>query len=197
MAKGQGNMDAKQLFVGALQQATNAVKYVSEPNFLSSTPCTDWDCRTLVNHMLYELAWMPDLLEGKTVAEVGNKYDGDLLGKDHHQAWHLAAHKAASAVQKVDLHKTVHLSFADVDAEYYINQVAGDLLLHAWDADQSLNCSLVFTKDMAQTLYDIIEPQQDDFTSSGLFGTPVKVPKTARIQTKLLALVGRREPTIA
>ncbi|HSX52753.1 MAG TPA: TIGR03086 family protein, partial [Patescibacteria group bacterium] len=150
----------------------------------------------LVNHMLYELSWIPDLLEGKTVAEVGNKYDGDLLGKDHHQAWHLAAHKAATAVQKVDLDKTVHLSFADVDAKYYVNQVAGDLLLHAWDADQSLQCSLVFANNMAQTLYDIIEPQHKGFAASGLFASPQKVPKTARIQAKLLALVGRREPAV-
>ncbi len=189
-------MDAKELFTRSLQQATNAVKCVKARHFSNSTPCTDWDCRTLINHILYELSWIPDILAGKTVAEVGKKYDGDLLGDDHHQAWHLAAHKAAAAVRDVDLHETVHLSFADVTAEYYIKQVAGDLLLHAWDADQSLHCSLIFPKNVAQTLYDIIAPQHKGFAASGLFASPLQVPKTARIQTKLLALVGRREPAV-
>lgn len=189
-------MDTKELFTHSLEQATSAVKCVETAHFSNSTPCKDWDCRTLVNHMLYELAWVPDVLAGKTIAEVGNIYDGDLLGNDHHHAWHLAAHKAADAVLKADLHKTVHLSFADEEAEYYIQQVAGDFLLHAWDVDQSLKCSLVFPKSVAQALYSIIESQKDVFTSSGLFDKPVKVPKTARMQTKLLALVGRREPAV-
>ena len=81
-------------------------------------------------------------------------------------------------------------------AEYYVQQVAGDLLLHAWDVDQSLHASLVFPRGVAEKLYKIIEPQKEDFTASGLFGTPLKVPKTARMQTKLLALVGRREPAV-
>jgi len=189
-------MNAKELFAHSLAQATNTIKCVRAGDFVNATPCTDWDCRTLVNHMLYELSWVPDILAGKTIAEIGSKHDGDLLGNDHYQAWHLAAHKAAEAVRKVDLHKTVHLSFADVPAEYYVQQVAGDLLLHAWDVDQSLHCSLVFANNVAQKLYGIIEPQKDDFAASGLFGTEVQVPNSSRIQTKLLALIGRPEPSV-
>ena len=44
------------------------------------TPCVDWDVRTLVNHVVGEERWAVPLLEGRTIAEVGDSLDGDLLG---------------------------------------------------------------------------------------------------------------------
>lgn len=187
-------MDARNLFKAALEQATAMIKCVENSHFRNPTPCTDWDCRTLVNHMLYELLWVPDLLEGKTIAGVGSKYDGDLVGSDLHHNWHIAAHKAANAVNVADVSRTVHLSYADVPAENYIKEIGGDILIHAWDVGQSLCCSLIFDTDVAQAVYDNILPRKDEFARSGLFCTPINVPQDANIQTKLLALVGRSEP---
>ncbi len=188
-------MDPKSLFKQALEQATATAKCVEARHFKNSTPCTDWDCRTLLNHMLYELSWVPDLLEGKSVQAVGKKYDGDLLGKDHIKAWQAAADKATAAVNKADLDQKVHLSYGDVAAEHYVNEIGGDLLIHSWDLDQSLNCSLVIEPELAQAIYDNILPRQEEFARSGLFGKPFETPEDSRLQTKLLAIVGRHEPT--
>ena len=38
--------------------------------------------RDLVQHVVWEEEWMVPLLEGKTVAEVGDQLDGDRLGDD-------------------------------------------------------------------------------------------------------------------
>lgn len=187
-------MDPKSLFKQALEQATATAKCVEARHFKNSTPCTEWDCRTLLNHMLYELAWVPDLLEGKTVKQVGDKYDGDLLGKNHVKNWQQAADKAIEAVNKAKLEQKVHLSYGDVTAEHYVNEIGGDLLIHSWDLDQSLKCSLVIDPELAQAIYDNIKPRQKEFAASGLFGKPFDVPEDARLQTKLLAIVGRHEP---
>lgn len=189
-------MDAKQIFTTALKQATATIGSVERRHFKNATPCTDWDCRVLVNHMLYELSWVPDMLAGKTVAEVGSKYDGDLFSGDFHQAWHLAAHRAANAVKHTNPKAIVHLSYADVLAEHYIKEIAGDLLIHSWDAGQSLQCSLVMDADLAQSIYDNVNARKQEFAASGLFGQPFEAPESARTQTKLLALVGRHEPAV-
>ena len=55
------------------------------------TPCTDWTVRDLVNHLTVEHLWVPPLLEGRTVAEVGDRFDGDVLGDDPAAAWEAAA----------------------------------------------------------------------------------------------------------
>ncbi len=189
-------MDPKVLFKKALEQATATIKCVENRHFKNSTPCADWDCRALVNHLLYELSWVPDLLMGQTIAQVGKKYDGDLLGKNHISNWLKAADRAIIAVNKTDLKKTVHLSYGDVLASDYLTEVGTDLLIHAWDVAQSFSCSLIMEPELAQSVYEKVQPRKHEYANSGLFGKPIDTDASARLQTKLLAILGRREPVL-
>ena len=58
------------------------------------TPCTEWDVRTLVNHVVGENRWAVPLFGGGTIAEVGDRFDGDLLGADPVAAWDESAAEA-------------------------------------------------------------------------------------------------------
>jgi hypothetical protein len=46
------------------------------------TPCPQWDVRTLVHHLLSEQRWVPPTFEGLTIEQVGDRFDGDLMGDD-------------------------------------------------------------------------------------------------------------------
>src|SRR3954471_20256222 len=69
-----------------LERATahfgDLVQKVGSDQWESATPCSDWDVRALVNHLVYEARWAPPLLAGRTIADVGDQFDGDLLGAD-------------------------------------------------------------------------------------------------------------------
>ena len=39
------------------------------------TPCSEWDVRTLVHHLLYEQRWVPPLFEGLTIEQVGDRFE--------------------------------------------------------------------------------------------------------------------------
>lgn len=189
-------MNPKELFVRSVEQATGCVKQLATNHLGNPTPCTDWDVRQLLNHMVYELRWVPDLLAGKTVAEVGNRYDGDLLGTDPKSAWQHAADAAIVAVKHVNAEAAVHLSYGDVPAKDYVDEVGSDILIHTWDLDQGMSCSLMMEPDLAQYVYDRTLPKKADMAKSSLFAPAVDVPEGATIQTKLLALFGRRAPEI-
>ncbi len=184
-------MDSKQLFARSVEEAAGCVLHVKADQLTNATPCSEWDLRALLNHMVYELLWVPDLLSGKTVHEVGDKYDGDVLKGDHVRAWEQAVDGASAAIHAADLEATVHLSYGDVKAKNYIAEMAQDMMIHGWDVGQSVNCSLVMDKAAAQTMYEHTLPRKEEMRTSGLFGTPLDVAQDADIQTKLLALMGR------
>ena len=184
-------MNVKDLFDKCLTQADTVMKQVRASQFGLPTPDTEWDVRKLVGHILYELAWVPDLMAGQTVAAVGTKYDGDLIGSDLQVSWRSLVDKALAAVKSVDSNQMVHLSYADVPAANFIQEQANDQLIHAWDLATAIGVPIKFDEQVAEELYQAALPRQAEMASSGLFGTPVQTPASADVQTKLLRVFGR------
>lgn len=190
-------MNSDDLLKYSLNCATHILGLVSPADFDNPTPCSEWDLRALTGHMLYEIAWVPDLLAGKTIAEVGDKYEGDLIGADLQSSWNKLAELAAQAITQIDPGSTVHLSYGNVSAEHYINEIGGDILIHAWDVGQAMQCSVWFEKNIAEDIYTMVLPRKDEFATSGLFGEPKPVPDNSPIQVKLLALFGREPKPVS
>jgi len=59
------------------------------------TPCADWDVRTLAIHVVSGNWWAYELGAGKTIEEVGDRLDGDVLGDDPVAAYDASAEVAA------------------------------------------------------------------------------------------------------
>src|SRR5258708_16135629 len=84
------------------------------------TPCTDWDVRMLVNHVTVEQLWVPPLVQGSTVAEVGDRFDGDQLGADPVATWNAALRASSGAFSAAGaLDGPVLLSSGDKAAAEY------------------------------------------------------------------------------
>jgi uncharacterized protein (TIGR03086 family) len=157
------------------------------------TPCTEWDVRTLVNHLVYEAKWAPDLFAGKTVAEVGDRYEGDLLGDDPVTAWREANAAARAAIgESGALERTVHLSFGDVPGSEYLNQLTTDLAIHGWDLARAIGTDDTIDPALVDMLLPYVEENADMIAGSGMFGERVPVGPDADPQTKLLAIMGRK-----
>jgi uncharacterized protein (TIGR03086 family) len=189
-------MDGADIFFKALGQATLVVKQVLPEHYANQTPDTEWDVQDLVGHMFYELSWVPDLVEGKTIAEVGSKYDDDLIGNDDQITdlsvrWQNITDRAEAAAEEADPDETAHVSYGDVTIDDYLSEVGTDLLIHAWDLGKAIGVGVNFEKPLAAQVYQQLLPRRQKLRSSGLFGDELPVPPNADIQTKLLALLGR------
>ncbi len=184
--------ELQQRFVDALTSFGTDVHAVGATQWGDSTPCTEWNVRALVNHVTYETLWVPDLFAGKTVAEVGDRYDGDQLGDDPGAAWD-RAEEAARAAVSVDgaMSRTVHLSFGDVPGSQYAEELFTDLVVHAWDLARGIGADDTMNAAWAQRIYDELAPKEAELKASGLWGDTIVPPHGADIQTKMLAVMGR------
>lgn len=185
--------DLPDLYRRAVDQFGGFVTQVKDEQWSSSTPCTDWDVRALVNHIVNENLWAPPLLDGKTIEEVGDRFDGDVLGDDPKQTWKQASEEAIAAVsQGGALDTTVHLSFGDFPGDGYVSQVLTDHVIHAWDLARGIGANDELDTELVQFAWDYLEPQADAWRSAGALGDKVDVDESADTQTKLLAIAGRK-----
>ena len=98
------------------------------------TPCAEWSVRQLVNHVVSEELWAAPLLGGKTIEEVGNQFDGDVLGDDPLGRARMAADEAMAIVEAiVPGGGRVQLSYGEEDMGEYVRQMCADHLIHGWD----------------------------------------------------------------
>ena len=186
-------MRPKELYLYALDEATRVVEHASPEDMQLPTPDTEWNVHDLLQHVVYELAWTADIVQGRTLAEVGDRYERELLGGDPVQAWRHYAAITRDAVQNCSEQATAHLSYTDKPVAYYLYEAGNDQLIHAWDLGQALNVPVVFDESVARLLYEQARPRKDEFAASGLFASPVEVPESASTQTKLLAILVRSE----
>ncbi|GAA3856089.1 TIGR03086 family metal-binding protein [Saccharothrix violaceirubra] len=168
------------------------VRRVRTDQWTAPTPCAEWTVHDLVNHLVHEQLWAPELLAGCTVDQVGDRFDGDQLGDDPVHSWVLAAAAAREAwISPTALLRTVHLSAGKAPAPEYGWQMTLDLAVHAWDLARAIGVDERLDPDLAGTVLDYVDGHTGELADSGLFDDPVPVADDVDPQGRLLALLGR------
>lgn len=177
----------------AMSEFDRRVRAVRADHWRNPTPCTEWDVRALVNHLVTEQLWAPPLLEGATIDDVGDRFDGDQLGDDPVAAWAAAAAAAREAFAAPGaLGRSVAVSHGPRPAEEYCQEMTLDLTVHAWDLARAITADERLDAALVRGVLAFIEPQVEHLADTGLFGPPIAVSDDADDQTRLLALLGRR-----
>jgi uncharacterized protein (TIGR03086 family) len=176
----------------AVEEFDERVRAVGDDQWELPTPCGDWNVRQLVNHLVYENRWTVPLMEGSTIAEVGDRYEGDLLGDDPKGAWAESSAEATAAVQADGaLERTVDLSSGPTPATEYVSQLFADHLIHAWDLARAVGADEGLDPELVEACTDWFAKMEPLYRASGAIGERPEVPPGADAQTTLLAAFGR------
>ena len=183
-------MDVRSLFRDAVGFWSEQASKVEDPAGPCPPRARDWDVRALVNHLVGEERWARPLLEGKTIAEVGDAFDGDVLGEDPLSAVIEAAYDAVAAVDALlPGIATVHLSYGDDSAEDYVWQLTSDHLIHAWDLGTALGRPVVMPPALVSAVAQWFAPMESLYRQGGAIAE--RAPSDGTAQGDLLAAFGR------
>ena len=185
--------DLPALHARALAATAGVVAGVPAPRLDDASVCAGWSVRELLNHVVSGNWWVPELASGQSIADVGDRLDGDLLGADHVAAYQGSADAAAAAFQQPGaMERPVAVSYGPVPGSVYCGHRFIDVLVHGWDLARSTGQDATLDPDLVQACWEVVEPQAEGFKASGVFGSEVEVPPGADLQTRLLATLGRR-----
>jgi uncharacterized protein (TIGR03086 family) len=160
------------------------------------TPCDGWDVRTLLHHVVEGNLWVVPLVAGETIEQVGDRFAGDLLGADPARAYRHSSSAAGAAFRASGaMQVPVAVSYGPVPGEVYAGHRFIDVLVHGWDLAVATGQDTVLDPALVDACWAVLEPQLDLLKGSGAFATDVEAPDGADPQTRLLAALGRRDPS--
>ena len=185
-------MDIPDLYVRAQDSFGERVHQISGDQWGAATPCADWDVRALVNHLVGEILWVVPLFEGATIADVGTRLDGDLLGDDPIEAWDAGAPPAAAAVREPGaMERIVHLSFGDAPGSEYLLSLIADLLVHGWDLARATGQDDTMDPELVEVCASWFTGMAAGYRAAGAVADRPVIKDNADHQTRLLAEFGR------
>ena len=187
------DVDLPEVHAQALDATDRVVAGIGDQQWDEVSDCEDWTVRELVNHIVTGNYWAEELASGKTIEEVGDRLDGDVLGDDPVSVYDDSAVRAAAAFRAPGaMDAPCAVSYGPVPGSVYCGHRFIDVLVHGWDVAKSTGQDTTLPPDLVDACWAVVEPQLDMLVGSGAFGTTVEVPDDADAQTKLLAVLGRQ-----
>ncbi len=183
-------MDLSELHRRTVESWRSRLEGVSDDAWSQPTPCSEWDVRALVNHVVGEELWTVPLVERATIEEVGDRFDGDVLGEDPRGAGLDAAGAAVAAVDaQLPLGGVVHLSFGETPIEEYILQLSADHLVHSWDLATATRQDTTLDPELVVEVAAWFAEREEMYRAAGVVGPAL--PASGDAQSLLLASFGR------
>jgi uncharacterized protein (TIGR03086 family) len=184
--------DLSQVHARALAETRSIVAGIEAVQWNQPTPCSDWDVRGLANHVVAGNWWAAELANGRTIADVGDRLDGDILGDDPIGAYDRSAQAAADAFERPGaMDAPCAVSYGPVPGSVYCGHRIIDVLIHGWDLARATGQNTDLDPELVDACLEIVRPQAAMLIASGAFGTEVSAA-SATPQSELLAMLGRR-----
>jgi hypothetical protein len=182
-------------FVRADRAVTAAIAGVRDSSaVLPPVFATDPPGRTVgdaIAHLARDEAWIPALLAGRTMADVGtDAFDGDLLGASAATAFAGLAADAQHAARAVtDLAAPVHCSFGDCSTEEYFWQLVVARTLGAEALATASGRSSPVDDDLAAAVLRGLAPRAELWRQVGIL-LPARPPSSSGPREELFGLAG-------
>jgi uncharacterized protein (TIGR03086 family) len=189
-------MNQQELFLRADATLRTVVDQLT-PELLALPAPTAWSrtssptLRDILASHAKDEAWVPDVVGGRTIEEVGDRWEGDLLGGDPIASYDRIHDVATAALaEPLDLDRVVHLSYGDFPLAVYFEHTTYYRTFQAWDIALLAGLDATLPDDLVAGVWALVESQLDDLRAIHVFGPEIPAPEGADAQTRLLCATG-------
>lgn len=190
-------MDLPAILAETLRATQRVVDGVRPDQLDQPTPCSEWDVRGLVGHMVGVNAAFAAGLRGAAPVPLD---EGDrLLGDDPAGAYRRTTAEALEAwASPGALERTLHLAVGDLPASFALGIHFIDNLVHCWDLATATGQDHGLDQERAGLALQMC---QANFAAMGgdrlrgpdkAFGAEVPWPAESPVHERLIAFLGRR-----
>ena len=182
--------------VAMLERAVDATQPVvagtTAEHFEAPTPCTEWNVRDLLNHLIGSY----EVVAAAGGGGVTNSAVTDFTATDHVAAYEGAAAKAVKAFAAPGaLERAFDMPWGETPGDVLLGLMIADTVVHGWDLAKATGQDLEVEPELAEAVYgmtsNMMEPN-GKFPRGDSFAPPVEVPADAPIEDKMVAYLGRR-----
>jgi uncharacterized protein (TIGR03086 family) len=155
------------------------VERVPDDRWDAPTPCTEWDARAVVEHVI----GFHDVLVLTPLGAKPARPRGDVVAR-----WRVTADALGGALGRPG-------AIGD-ERRTLVGVLTTDVLVHTWDLAVATGIDAALDEELCAIGFERADASRERLRASGLFGPPVDVADDASATDKLVALFGR-DPTWA
>ena len=184
-------MDEMALLSDVMDKTGALVSGVQPDQWDQPTPCSDWDVRGLVEHIL---GWMEVFAAGAN----GGAYDGDpaayRLGDDPAGDFRTLADSLVDGWRTGGKDRTIRLTMGELPAAMAFDMTLMEYMTHGWDLATATGQPVPFSEAEAEQVLErarkTLKPEYRGADTP--MGEEVDVPADSPAVVKLAAFMGRR-----
>ncbi len=190
-------MEAIEALTTANDEFIARLEQVGDDQWELATPCSEWNVRALVNHVLLGTRMTNHVLSGMPREEVISYLDDDMMAETSDPVAsfvELADQMVAGFSAPGGLEGTVEHPAGDFPRSMFCGFRVADGACHAWDLARATGTDEILNTGVVQYLWDEAQPQREMIAATGMFGDSSSgtVGDDAPLQQRYLDLMGRR-----
>jgi uncharacterized protein (TIGR03086 family) len=168
--------------------AGDKVQGVTPADLSKPTPCTEFDVRALLNHMIGGLAILATAAEGgKAAMPEGDQFGSDPAGTYDQRRSALITAVRGDGVMDRDW----EMPFGTMPGAMMARIAFMEHLTHAWDVAKATGQDSTLPADLVVECVEVVTPMDEMLRMPGVCGPAVDIPDDASPEDKLVAFLGR------
>lgn len=184
-------MEAYERIEKATALASEAIHNVKPDQLSDPTPCSEFDVKALLNHLLGGMSMLTTAAQGEKAQAPTEDLVGD--GSDVAARYDAAREKLLSVINDPKVFDaTWQMPFGDLPGKMMAGIAFMEHATHTWDVRKATGQDTELPPDLVAEVDSVVRPMDAMLRMPGVCAAAVTVPDNASATDKLMAFLGRQ-----